>query len=841
MVDRFRTIACFFPADYPTYNISSEVREEECGFSVRAKRSPGAYSVIPKPVEEVNLAVRYETSSRVRIRITDPNAQRWEPPIELGSPDPVCPKNRRYEVHLEGPRLGFGVSRVEHTNGERVNLLNSTGLMASAFVFADQYLQIAFKVRAVHGYGLGEREDSFPMDMHEWKRMTYWARDDVPRRDANLYGIQNFFLGIASDGTAFGFFFLNSNAFEVMKQPLPSLAFRTIGGILDFFVFVGPSPTEVVAQYYALIGYPPVPPYWALGYQLCRYGYTGIEEIRNTIDRNREAGIPQDVQWFDIDYMDQMRDWTLSKKEDYKGLGEFVSKELKEKRGLRVVAIVDPAIPIEAGDDYLPYKTGVDADVFVKDSRTGQPLVGSVWPGKTVFPDFTKNATFDWWYQCASDFHKKFEFDGLWIDMNEPSNFNDGSLIGCDHENSLDFPPYTPNVVGGRLFSRTICPSALHDKGVPHYNLHNMYALDEARVTHEAMRRIVPGKRPFLLTRSSFSGSGRYTNHWTGDVTSTWEAMATSIPQMINFNLFGMPMIGADICGFVDSTVEELCVRWSQLGAFYPFSRNHNSLGSRLQDPASWSLAAQKAIAKALGMRYQILPYLYTQLYESRFLGTMTVRALAFDYPKDLSTHHNARQFLLGSCLNVAPVLAEGMTFTPVYLPEGEWVEFSDLKRYKSTGKTFPIPAPLDKIPVFFRGGCILPMHPPGAMNTVEARKMGLGVTVVLSKIDNGTAAGELAWDDGESEDGPILLVSFNLTSQRLTSQANVYIGKTEDFKEAAPLSFIRIIGVSRKPANVKLDGISLEFGFDASTQMINVTKFPNPINLRDNWELIWK
>ncbi|KAL5969703.1 Lysosomal alpha-glucosidase [Taenia solium] len=836
LVDRDRTIACYFPANYPTYKPGGKIVRSGCGFSLSAKRLPGAYSVPPEPIEEVQLNVDFETETRVRVRITDVNAERWEPKLELDPPDPLCPRNMKYSVAVSVNRLGFSISRVED-QGKEVVLVDSTGLMASAFVYANQFLQMAFKVSAIHGYGLGEREDSFPIDMHDWKRMVFWARDDIPRPNANLYGVHNFFLGLSPDGTAFGMFFLNSNAMEVTKQPLPSLTFRTTGGILDFFFFVGPTPNDVVAQYYQLIGHPPVPPYWALGFQLCRYGYTGVEEIRATVERNRKAGIPQDVQWLDIDYMDVYRDWTLSKKDEFKGLAEFIHTELREKYGLRTVIIVDVGIPSQAGDDYTPYQKGLTAGVFVNDSRTGKPLRGLVWPGETVYPDFTKNETFQWWYECARDFQQQFQYDGLWIDMNEPSNFVDGSNQGCDYSNQLDYPPYTPQVSGGTLFFRTICPSALHANGVPHYNLHNLYALDEAKATHRALQRIFPGKRTFILTRSSFAGAGRHTAHWSGDITSTWSEMAASIPQMINFNLFGIPFFGADICGFVDNTTEELCVRWSQLGAFYPFSRNHNTLGARLQDPAVWSAQARKAIAKALDMRYQLLPYLYTLLHGAKNHGRMVAKALAFDYPTDLATHHNARQFLLGSCLNVAPVLSEGMDFTPLYLPQGEWVEFLSLKRYRSQGKFYPVPAPLDKIPVFYKAGCILPMHPSGPINTQEARRMGIGVTAVLL---NGTACGEMVWDDGETDDGEVLNVTFSVAQQKLTAKANIDRGGRDGPIGPVPLAFIQLIGITRKPLVVNLNGTQSNFTFDSKTEQLTVTKFTQPIDLKDSWNLTW-
>ncbi|NXQ06602.1 LYAG glucosidase, partial [Vidua macroura] len=221
---------------------------------------------------------------------------------------------------------------------------------------------------------------------------------------------------------------------------------------------------------------------------------------------------------------------------------------------------------------YKPYDEGLKRGVFIRNA-TGQPLIGKVWPGPTAFPDFTNPKTHEWWHDMVKDFHEQVPFDGMWLDMNEPSNFVEGSMDGCP-SNNLEHPPYVPGVFGGRLQAGTICASSQQYLS-SHYNLHSLYGLTEAIASHNALLR-VRGKRPFIISRSTFAGHGRYAGHWTGDVGSDWEQLYYSIPEVLLFNLFGVPLVGADICGFLGDTNEELCVRWTQLGAFYPFMRNHN-------------------------------------------------------------------------------------------------------------------------------------------------------------------------------------------------------------------------------------------------------------------------
>ncbi|CAH8478090.1 unnamed protein product [Heterobilharzia americana] len=556
-----------------------------------------------------------------------------------------------------------------------------------------------------------------------WIRAGLWGHDGEPQSNANLYGTHNFFMGLKHDGTAFGIFFLNSNAQEVAITPLPAITYRTIGGILDFFIFTGPKPLDVLNQYYALVGHPPIPPYWSLGFHLCRYGMKNLDEVKTVLKRNLDAGIPIDAQWFDIDYMDAYKIWSVDEGR-FGGMGDFVRDVLHKEHGMRAVIIVDPAVSTKGGRDYLPYKEGMRLGIFINDSRTGKPILGTVWPGETVFPDFTHPAAVDWWHKSAADFHEVVNFDGLWIDMNEPANFNGGSLTGCPLWNKLDNPPYVPRILQNSLYDKTICPSALH-YNTTHYNLHNMYGYDEARVTHNVLTQLFPDKRPFILTRSSFAGSGLYAAHWTGDVVSTWDSLKASVPQIINFNMFAIPMVGADICGFVGNTTEELCVRWSQLGAFYPFSRNHNEDDAKNQDPAYWSEEATKAIKQALQLRYYILPYIYTLFYRSYLNGTTVARALAFEFPEDLATHKINAQFMLGSCILVTPVLDEGRTGVEGYVPQGEWINLSTGKRYVSRGDWVYFEAPLNVIPISVRCGCIIPIQ-IAAQATDIARKKGL-------------------------------------------------------------------------------------------------------------------
>ncbi|KTG36909.1 hypothetical protein cypCar_00036486, partial [Cyprinus carpio] len=296
-----------------------------------------------------------------------------------------------------------------------------------------------------------------------------------------------------------------------------------------------------------------------------------------------------DVQYTDIDYMEDKKIFTYDM-EKFKELPQFA--DYMHEKGQKYIVILDPAVSTgkRLNGPYEALERGHAAKVWVTEPDGNTPLIGE--------------------------------------DMNEVANFVQGSSKGCA-ENKVNYPPFTPRILDNLLYSKTLCMDAKHKWG-NHYDVHSLYGYSMVLATEKASREVFKTNRSMVFTRSSFPGVGKYAGHWLGDNAANWNDIKWAIPGMLEFNLFGVPYIGADICGFFDDSPEELCRRWMQVGAFYPFSRNHNAQGYKDQDPASYG--ADSLLVKTskhyLNIRYTLLPYLYTLFYKAHVNGETVLRPM---------------------------------------------------------------------------------------------------------------------------------------------------------------------------------------------------------------------
>ncbi|NXK88246.1 MGA protein, partial [Formicarius rufipectus] len=786
---------CFFSSKHG-YRVKGSNTSTQAGFQARLKRLPSP-SLFGNDIQTVLLTAEYQTSNRFHFKITDPETQRFEVPHEHVKPfTGSAASNLKYNVELKQNPFGLVVRRVSNS---RVLFDTTIGPLQ----YADQFLQLSIKLPSSNIYGVGEHvHKNYRHDVN-WKTWPIFSRDIGPSGEIqNLYGVQTFFLCLEDNtGASFGVFLMNSNAMEFVVQPAPAVTYRTIGGILDFYIFLGDTPEQVVQEYLQFVGLPWFPSYWSLGFQLSRWNYGSLEEVQKVVERNRAIGLPYDVQITDIDYMEGKKDFTYDK-EKFQDLPNFAA--YMHSHGQKYIIILDPAISTQNlldGSPYGSYVRGTERNVWINESDGVTTLVGEVWPGETVFPDFTNPECTSWWVQECKLFHDTVPYDGIWIDMNEVSSFIKGSKKGCA-QNDLNYPPYTPRIVDRVMFSKTLCMDAQQKWG-KHYDVHSLYGYTMGISTRKAIETVFPGKRSFIISRSTFMGSGKQAGHWLGDNAATWDHLRWAIPGMLEFNLFGFPYIGADICGFFDNTTEELCRRWMQVGAFYPFSRNHNAEGYISQDPAAFGADSLLVNSSKhyLNIRYTLLPYLYTLFYKAHTRGDTVVRPLLHEFYSDETTWDISRQFLWGPGLLISPALEPGVQYTNVYFPDAPWYEFETGELITSRKTWHNLYTPAERIGVHLRGGHIFPIQQP-ANTTVASRMNPMGLIVALD--DNNKASGSLFWDDGESTDtiesGKYIYYDFTCADNSLVLSAAV-----NNYNDPNLLKFeeVRMFGVAQKISSV--------------------------------------
>lgn len=745
-------------------------------------------------IPSLRLYVKHETEERLRVHITDAEKPRWEVPYDLlprDKPPTIKPSIRKprkiplstlpQDNSLSGTNLifsykpdPFSFSVKRKSNGE--TLFDSSSIDSDPFsnlVFKDQYLEISTKLPSDASiYGLGENSQPHGIKLYPNDPYTLYTNDvSAINLNTDLYGSHPFYMDLRNVGgkpLAHGVLLMNSNGMDVFYRG-NSLTYKVIGGVFDFYFFSGALPLDVVNQYTSLIGRPAPMPYWAFGFHQCRWGYHNLSVIEDVVDNYKKAQIPLDVIWNDDDHMDGKKDFTLNPV-NYPRPQHLAFLEKIHSQGMKYVVIVDPGIAVNSS--YGVYQRGISNDVFIK--YEGEPYIAQVWPGAVNFPDFLNPKTVAWWVDEIRRFHELVPVDGLWIDMNEVSNFCTGlctipegkqcptgvgpgwvCCLDCKNitKTRWDDPPYKINASGieAPIGYKTLATSAVHYNGVLEYDAHSLYGFSETIATHKGLQAL-EGKRPFILTRSTFVGSGHYAAHWTGDNQGTWKDLRISISTMLNFGIFGVPMVGSDICGFYPQPTEELCNRWIEVGAFYPFSRDHANYYSPRQELYIWDTVAQSA-RNALGMRYKLLPYLYTLSYESHTTGGPIARPLFFSFPTYTDCYSLSTQFLLGSGLMVSPVLEQGATSVKALFPPGSWYSIFNMTQGVSSkeGKYVTLDAPLNVINVHLYQNHIIPMQ-QGGLTTKEARMTTyhLVVTFPAGATTEGQAKGSLFVDEDE-------------------------------------------------------------------------------------------
>ncbi len=559
--------------------------------------------------------------------------------------------------------------------------------------------------------GLGEKTGNLNK-----RGMSYvnWNTDAAVHttKDDPLYKTIPFYIGLHS-GVCYGLFFDNHHRsyFDFGASTDEQFTwFGADGGDMDYYVFGAQNIADIIKDYTWLTGRMEMPPLWSLGYQQCRWSYMSADEVLGIARKFREHKIPADAIYCDIDYMDDFKIFTWNKQSfpDPKGMID----QLKAIN-FKLVTIVDPGIKIEEG--YKEYDEGVEKGYFAT-YPNGELYTGSVWAGRSHFPDFFNEEVREWWGKAFTALTDR-GVEGFWNDMNEPAAWGQ------------NIPPIVK----------------FGDRYMP--EVRNAYGMQMSRATQAGTKKILKNQRPFILTRAAYAGTQRYSAIWTGDNSASDEHMLFGQRLVNSLGLGGFSFIGVDIGGFMGNPSPELMVRWNSLGVYTPMFRNHAAQGMNMREPWEWGEDNENIIRKDIEQRYKLLPYIYSGFYQSTQTGLPLSRTLAIDYTLDENVYNERfqNQTLFGDALLVAPVISTEYA-ADVYLPEGEWYRFST-DEYFEGNQVVNVPSPLNDLPVFVKGGAIIPMQSLIQSTSDE------GDGILYIHVWNGAKANEFVYyeDDGIS------------------------------------------------------------------------------------------
>ena len=806
--------------DYIIESITYNEHRTSVSVNIKYNKSPSEFSLVEYDLEKPRLkasiklieSLIFEFSIKCdkvfQFTIRDSKNERSEPEYFLN-------ENMENEFNTIGKKLnlddiGFTLANINEPF--YFNLKDKSGNIyyhfdGANFLYTDTLIIFDQLLTTGYIYGFGERNYDFNLDIG---RYTIWGNDTTytnrDRKDGgwNLMGHQPIGLHLTKHKKYLGLLFLNANCQDVVIDNINSkknnkyqnldinsfshiLRHITIGGIINYYITLGDTPEESILGLHSIYGHPTLPPFWGLGWHQCRWGYKNTGQLREVRQNYLSNDIPLDALWTDIDMMDQKRNFILGR--SFSDVPDFI--KYLHNNGQHFIPLVDYGIPKKSYDPY--YKMGLNSNAFLYSNFTKEFLISDVWPGQSVFPDFFINEGIELWKSGLNDYDKQLNFDGMWIDMNEPAMIGghrgdlaeivDSSQVTKDKNIYLDIP-YLPGEgpLHTSLSHNTISVNAYSRKNDPKNNFYTMYNVKsliskiQIKITNEYLNSV--DKRPFIVSRANTIGHGKYAFHWLGDNISTFEMLRWSISGIFNYNIFGVPFSGADICGFHHSSTDELCARWHILGSFYPFSRNHNvdtglpqepwefNSRSRFEDRndnnrpiEGYTLHAAKAGIK---MRYSLMRYAYSQ-FMLISLGKKGAyfKPAFFEFPEDDTLLNDMEiqntHIMVGDSIYFIPCLNREQSNYKGYFPNANFNSIVDLKNIltynkdNNSGSYIILNGGMTTINAFLLGGKIIPFQNTAkVLNSKDLRSTP--ISLIINPDQNNLANGYVMFDNDDKD-----------------------------------------------------------------------------------------
>ena len=671
-------------------------------------------------------------------------------------------------------------------------------------------------------YGFGEKSGSFNKAQ---KFMSMSPKDAMgynPRETDSLYKHIPFYIKL-NRGTrkAVGYFYHNTCEcdFDMGREKSnywkPHSRYRTDGGDIDLFLIAGPSVRQVVERYTDLTGKSAMLPRYALGYLGSSMYYPELDNdcddaILDFIDTTREEKIPVDGFQLSSGYCTVETDKGIKRcvftwnKKRFKDPREFFAQ--LEKRGVTVSPNVKPGILlIHPKLDEMKAK-----GMFIKASGSDEPGIGTWWGGKGVFADFTNPSTRTYWKEMLKENVLEYGTSSVWND-------------NCEYDSLVDKD----------------CRCDFEGKGGTIGQLKSVMSNIMCHITDEAIHETFTNTRPYIVCRSGHCGIQRYAQTWAGDNLTCWDSLKYNIATILGMSLSGVANQGCDIGGFYGPSPEaELMVRWIQNGIFQPrFSIHSTNTDNTVTEPWMYGDCTDY-IREAIGLRYQLSPYLYSLMERAHETGLPIMEPMCSAFQEDVKCYEEGVDFMLGDSLLVANVVEKGAVSRKVYLPEGEtFYDFYTRAAYEG-GRTVELPVDLGSIPLFVRSGAIIPM----AEDRLDNLKTQQAEHIRILCAADRDGRFELYEDDGISMDyekGGCLKTSITMTAGERTV---LDFHQEGHYETAVKTLYLDMIHREKAPYWVKADGETIphflhrrkfedaDCGWYYSQRLKSVQiKYPNP------------
>jgi alpha-glucosidase len=662
----------------------------------------------------------------------------------------------------------------------------------------DRAAHVMAKPDDEHYFGVGEKATEFN---RTGKTFTQWNTDVSSFRfntDPMSKSVP-FFIGLR-EGRAWGIFYDNTwrSEIDLGAQLNTHIGFYADGGELRFYLFSGPTPADVVYKYTQLTGRSSLPPLWTLGVQIVGLGQISEPEVYTIANEYRGRKMPLDAIHLNRTHTSEYRSFTWDGEKFPNA--EAVVQEMGN-RGIQIVQSIDPGIKDDAFFDVR--NDGVTKDVYVK-YPDGTNVSGDTWAGRSLFPDFSKPATREWW----GALHQRGIGDGVSgfvLTMNEPRMFTGNTLAAVSEYDN-------------------------EGRGAGQLEMHNQYALLMAKASYGGLRAASPDKRIFLKSRSGFAGIQRYASVWSGLSSDNWNEVELTLPMILGAGISGMPGAGMRVGGTNQRVEADLYARSLQLASVMPRLELNSHQDQVVADPWTHGEAWEKGNLAFMNMRYRMIPAIYTAWWQHTRTGAPVVRPLIWNWPNLTDVVQIEDQFMLGDHVMVAPVLKAGTNERSVYLPEGLWYKYHSREKInggqrvvESAPSVGSLPASGDDLmrlramPMYARAGAIVAERE--AMEFIGQKPVK---ELQLQVFAGGNLTSYLYEDDGESfayERGRYRALTFVTEAYRGGFRIKA---TTEGQYDDASVRFSYLIhGLDRKPDRITVNGRNIVYFYESRTNTI--------------------